>query len=317
MIRAAAAGLRAAVLAGFAFLATGAIQATSALTAEQRSVEREREAVFHTVAWRLTKGNAPYCANTWPSIGLKLQGAATPGSDSRAITVLAVAPGSPSEDAGLVLGQDVLAINGEALEPLPLDGRKAQEALSGLHRTIETTLDQKGELALSWLDATGARRESTITAIAVCPSRFLTREGKKIGADGVNIRFGLEFAGFGYPEEELAAAVAHELAHNLMGHPYWLDREGRKRQNIRLTEREADRLMPWLLANAGYDPAAAVRFMERWGPRHGGGLFRKRTHDGWDERVEFIEAELALIAPLWEAHGSADWRTHFQPEEGL
>ena len=51
-----------------------------------------------------------------------------------------------------------------------------------------------------------------------------------------------------------------------------------------------DRLMPWLLHNAGYDPAAAVRFMRTWGPKHGGWIFRKAMDgkekdmgkgDGW------------------------------------
>ncbi len=102
-----------------------------------------------------------------------------------------------------------------------------------------------------------------------------------------------------------------------MGHPYWLDQEGRNRTNVRLTEREADRLMPWLLTNAGYDPSAARRFMERWGPRHGGGLFRNRTHDGWDERAEFIDAEIVQIEQLRGEDGSANWREHFRREEGL
>jgi len=49
-----------------------------------------------------------------------------------------------------------------------------------------------------------------------------------------------------------------------------------------------------------------------WGPRHGGWIFRKRTHDGWDERVEFIEAELPLIAAAQAETGKADWRAHFE-----
>jgi len=92
----------------------------------------------------------------------------------------------------------------------------------------------------------------------------------------------------------------------------WLEREGRGRRNIRLTEREADRLMPWLLANAGYQPSAASRFMARWGPDHSGGIFRKRSHDGWDERLEFIEAELVQIDKVRHADGSADWHSHFR-----
>ena len=45
---------------------------------------------------------------------------------------------------------------------------------------------------------------------------------------------------------------------------------------MRRTEREADRLMPWLLANAGYDPAAAARFWRQWGKKHDAGLLMVR-----------------------------------------
>ncbi|MBT8427042.1 MAG: hypothetical protein KJO02_03330, partial [Erythrobacter sp.] len=90
------------------------------------------------------------------------------------------------------------------------------------------------------------------------------------------------------------------------------------RRLTRLSERDADRIMPWLLWNAGYDPRGAVRWMERWGPKHGGGLLRKRTHDGWDERVEFIEAEIATLNALIAEHGwepgEADWRTYFRQQ---
>ena len=73
-------------------------------------------------------------------------------------------------------------------------------------------------------------------------------------------------------------------------------------------------MIPWLLANAGYDPAAATRFMERWGPSHDGGIFRSRTHDGWDERAEFIAAEVAKIEAHLAAGQLADWKTLFKRE---
>jgi hypothetical protein len=128
--------------------------------------------------------------------------------------------------------------------------------------------------------------------------------------------FGDRFPGFDWPEDEFAAAVAHELAHNLLRHRAWLDLRGRSRANIRLTEDEADRLVPWLMVNAGYDPGAAVRFLRRWGPGHDGGLFRKRTHSGWDERAAAIAAESPLIEAARDASGKADWRRQFRRTTG-
>ena len=128
--------------------------------------------------------------------------------------------------------------------------------------------------------------------------------------------FGEDFVGFTFPEEELAAVIAHELSHNLLAHRAWLDAHGRKRKHVRASEREADRLMPWLLANAGYEPEAALRFMERWGPNHSAGIFRARTHEGWDERAEHIAAEIKRVKSHRAPDGSADWKTHFRRELG-
>src|SRR3546814_2842022 len=62
------------------------------------------------------------------------------------------------------------------------------------------------------------------------------------------------------------------------------------------TEIEADRLSVWLLAGAGYDPAAAARFWSRFGQRKGRPLFQASTHPSWRDRVAALEAEAATIA---------------------
>ena len=66
----------------------------------------------------------------------------------------------------------------------------------------------------------------------------------------------------------------------------------------RLTETplvEADRLSVWLLANAGYDPASAIRFWERFGREHGEGLISDGTHARWKERAKAIDEEIARL----------------------
>ena len=80
----------------------------------------------------------------------------------------------------------------------------------------------------------------------------------------------------------------------------------RFRKGVRLTEREADRLSPWLLANAGLDPDGGAMFFKRWGPRHGMWIFRDRDHDAWDERVDNMAAEIPQIESLMASEGAAD-----------
>lgn len=288
--------------------------AAAALAALQQS-----DARLLAVGWRLATGNAAYCSDARPAVGLLLQdmvGYAEPEAMRKAagiagpIAVQAVAPGSPAEAAGLRANDEITAIDGTAVAALPVADEEDWRRLLRLHDTIDSSLAADGRVGLTVPD----RGEVTLEGVPACASRFEIIGGDGAAAEGRRVVIGRKFVGLSYPEDEFAAAVAHEFAHNLLRHRVWLERHGRKWKNVRATEREADRMMPWLLANAGYEPAAALRFMRRWGPDHGGGLFRKRTHEGWDERAETIEAEIALVEAVRAPDGSADWSRHFVRE---
>ena len=292
-------------------------QAKSAPSAFQERLSRDQK--LQDIGWRLVTANARFCDNTLPAIGVQLHDMAS-YSDPGAVrdlfglksdfAVLTAAAGSPAKLAGLTTNLEILAIDEELLGEWPTRQDRDWQRTRRAHDLIDAKLRELGQITL--LLESG--QNISISPVPACPSRFeLSGDSKRAIADGSRVILGNDFPGFSYEEDELAAAIAHELAHNVLRHRAWLDEEGRSRKNVRLTEREADRLMPWLLANAGYDPGAAIRFMQRWGPRHGGWIFRKRTHDGWDERVEFIGAELALIAEVREEE-SADWRRHFARE---
>lgn len=281
---------------------------------------QEEDQRLQAIGWRLVAGNAPFCQRAAPAIGLLLQDMANytrPGRMRAAagiagdVAVQAVVPGSPADLAGLAANDEIVAIDGRAMATLAAAKANDWRRLAGLHDAIDEALVRDGAVRLAWRKAGGPVREATVSGAAACPTRFeLLDSGGRAVADGKRVVFGRRFAGFGLAEDEIAAAVAHELAHNLLAHRAWL--KGRRSvKNIRLTEREADRLMPWLLANAGYDPAAAMRFFRKWGPGNDGWIFRAPTHDGWDERVEFVAAELPKIAAYSARGAPADWRTGF------
>ncbi|MGV2494733.1 PDZ domain-containing protein [Pelagerythrobacter aerophilus] len=288
--------------------------AVAALAALQQS-----DARLLAVGWRLATGNAAYCSDARPAIGLLLQdmaGYAEPETMRKAagiagpIAVQAVAPGSPAEAAGLRANDEIVAIDGTVVAALPAAEEEDWRRLTRLHDAIGSSLAADGKVLVTLFD----RGEVTLKGVPACPGRFEIIGGDGAAAEGKRVVIGRKFVGLSYPEDEFAAAIAHEFAHNLLRHRVWLDTHGRKWKNVRATEREADRMMPWLLANAGYDPAAALRFMRRWGPDHGGGLFRKRTHEGWDERAETVEAEIALVQAVRAPDGRADWSRHFVRE---
>lgn len=284
---------------------------------------RARDGQLFAMGWRLAAANAPYCAGTAPALGLSVLDADAFGDPdavrqrlglSGDLALGAVAPGSPAELAGLAANDTLLAIGETVLADAFPRRKPVWERAINVAAALDAAAAQGSVLLTVARD--GVARTVSLVGVPACPSRFeVLASGGKAMAEGTRVIFGRSFVGFAYPEPEFAAAVAHEFAHNLLEHRKSLDALGRSLGNQRLTEREADRLMPWLLANAGFEPAAAVRFMTRWGPRHDGGLFRNRNHEGWDERAEAIRAEVAKVEGLMVRDGKADWRTDFIRED--
>lgn len=280
-----------------------------------------RDAQLFAAGWRLVTANAPFCEGARPALGVSVLDAAAFGDPAAVrrqlglsgdLALGAVAPGSPAASAGLRANDTLMAIDGMAVADRFPRTKPAWQRLIDVTAALDTA---SGPVALTFAREGEPPRAVTVTGAAACPTRFeVLDSGGRAMAEGTRVIFGRGFPGFAYPEPEFAAAVAHELAHNLLRHRERLDGVGRSMGNVRLTEREADRLMPWLLANAGFEPGAATRFMERWGPRHDGGLFRNRNHEGWDERADAIRAEAAKAEALMASEGKADWARHFTRE---
>ena len=145
----------------------------------------------------------------------------------------------------------------------------------------------------------GERLSVTIPASPGCRSAFevLLGPGMKASSDGrivqVSVRFFERF-----DDEAIAAVVAHELSHTVLRHRARLEAAGvqwglasefgRNARLFRQTEEDADRLSVHLLRNAGYDPAAAVRFWRGEGASIDGGIFRGSTHPSAKARAEAL-----------------------------
>jgi hypothetical protein len=299
--------------------------------AERAAIARFQDADqrLQDVGWRLAAGNAPFCARVVPSIGLQLQDMASYGAPQIARTALGLkgdfavetaARGSPAALSGAFARNREIAML-ERFDPNQWRAGPAMDwqRLVRAHDHVEAMLAEHGGIAVRFADGEEAR----VRPVEVCATRFeLMGDGRKAVADGARVVIGIGNDAFSYAEEPVfAALIAHELAHNVLGHDAWLDRRGRSDRNVRRIEREADRLIPWLLANAGYDPEAGVTFMTRWGSRHDAGLRLRRKHDGWDERAEAIAAEVPLVRAEMARAGKADWATQFRreidPDEGL
>lgn len=317
-------GLNALVLAVAAPLTAQELPQQIDYAAERAVIARFQEADqrLQDVGWQLARGNAAFCPKVAPSIGLQLQDMASYGAPDIARAVLGLsgdfavqtaARGSPAGLSGaFTRNREITSLDRLDPNDWPAQGAMNWQRLTTAYDHVEAMLTEHGGIAIGFADHGTAR----LQPVEICATRFeLMGEGEAAVADGARVVIGIDFPAFAYEEAVFAGVVAHELAHNVLEHDAWLDRNGRSRKNVRLTEREADRLMPWLLANAGYDPAAAVTFWEQWGRRHDSGLlvFRK-GHDGWDERAQFVAAELPIISQVAAHEGRADWTAHFRRE---
>lgn len=291
----------------------------------QIEVLQALDARVQNVGWKLTRGNAAYCREVAPRIGLVVFDAAGFASPAAVrvslglpsdIAVEAVAADSPASRAGLRAGQALRVVAGQAVSALPAAGPSDYARLVGLHDRIDAALVAVGKVVVT--DDAGA--DFAMTGEPACVTRFeLFSTGSDAAADGKRVVIGRKLVEALPPDplrgdELLAAALAHELAHNLLRHRARLAASGRSWGKIKATEREADRLSVWLLANAGYDPHAAVRFFKRWGPKFDLGILAAPDHDGWKTRLRTVSAEVETMRATQAKRGdNADWLRNFTP----
>ncbi|WOF42783.1 peptidase M48, Ste24p [Sphingopyxis indica] len=299
---------------------------TAALTAPAAAVPAEAaspaspyrtlaalEARVAAIGFRLTTANAGWCPEKQAQYGWiwgdpRLYGADRRGEALAAYGaaafdlpfLAAVAPGSPAAEAGLRTGETITAVDDAAIL-VPADADDPFARITALEtRMAATPLDAATIVS-------NAATRFALHPVAGCASDFRVeaRDTESGAADGRLVLISAGLAAFAADDDELAAAVAHELAHNILRHRERLDAAGvdrglfqnfgRSARLFRQTEVEADRLSIWLMRGAGYDPHAAIRFWERFGTRNGPVLIQPGTHPRWGDRVKSFEQEIAAI----------------------
>jgi beta-barrel assembly-enhancing protease len=294
-------------LAAFAFLMAPAIGAApdpnrAALLALQATDMR-----VATVAYRLSTANIAICPNQTPQLGFSLHALGQYGGTFRKSaktlfnlgddpTILAIVPGAAAASAGLVIGDALIAVGATRLRGVTLSAKQTYDTV----REAESALDNGPKTRPLKLTIMRGGTEQTINIFAKpgCTSRVVVEPGGKLNAyaDGTYVKLTSAVAEYAADDGELAAIIAHEMAHNILGHQARLDAIGRTRANILETEIEADKFSVRLLAGAGYDPFVAARFWARFGRKTGAGIFATGTHLRTNARVALLEEEAAKLA---------------------
>ena len=314
----------------------GGVGASGPVAAADPEVRRSLEALSHLdamtaqVGYRIVTANAALCERQMPASGMLLHGIEQYGAEFRATAAemfsLGTAPGvalvlggSPAAKAGVQPGDALIAINGEAMPGTGPEGGKG--AARGDFDRMAVVFDQmeaalkKGPVTLS-LMRKGEPVEVRFSGAPACESRFqvLPDNALNAAADGRYVQISTAFIPYFKNEDEFAAILAHEVAHNILRHRDRLDEQkvpsgilrkfGKNAARIRATEIEADVFSLKLLANAGYRLEAAPEFWRRFGPEHGYGIFSDATHLRWKKRVELLEGEIAELRAQPAAAGA-------------
>jgi hypothetical protein len=298
MVRHSIIGLLAALLLAPGHASAAALQDQNGAgqLAAIQAVDRRVQTIGH----RLAVANLGWCARTeWrhgmvllelsdTSRNLRAEAVRLFGRD-RGIGIMALAADGPAERAGLRGNDVILGFEGRTL-PTGATRADREARFAALAAAFED-----GNAAIDVLRG-GARLTFEVRGERGCMTIFqgVSRRSRNANADGVTVNVNAGLIDYAQGDDELASVMAHEFAHNVLRHRDRLNASGRRVRSVRETEIEADRLGIYLMARAGYDPQAAVRFWSRFGP-HPLNFLRSGDHPGWRDRIRSMEGEIARV----------------------
>ena len=310
------------MLRGFAAFALSMIAAPiAAQQSEPSPLERLARADQRLldIGWRLATASATLCPDTRPALGLVLRdvrGFADPQAvraeleQQRDIAIQAVAADGPGAKAGLRRDDEVTSLLGTDPNQRPAEPRSDWQRLHALNEGIDAALARFGAIGI----ARPGEAEWRLDGTPACYARFEVAAGDDAAkSTGTRVILGERWTADDVGDDALAFLVAHELAHNILKHRLRREAPRGERPSSKDVEREADRLAPWLMARAGFDPAGAIAFLETFGPGQDGFLYIGTSHDGWKSRRDQIRQQGDLIAAQG-AGADIDWRPFFTKE---
>lgn len=273
----------------------------------------EQDLRLAIIGHRLASANAPFCRQLEGNPGWVLHDERQyPDRDTaraafglRApIAVAAVVPGGAADALGLRAGDGLLGLNGKRWAWRDEAIAKPNAKRIGAVKEEMQRAFAAGAVTLEVDTASGPKRFA-VDPPKICASHFWVDASAKLdaGADGQGVRVTEGLMTFTEKDDgQLAAIVAHELAHNFLSHRTRLKTRG-GRKAVLATEIEADRLSVWLMANAGFDPKAALHFAERYGRKTELGIFSDGTHLRWKDRVKVMQTEIEAMAAAPRQNG--------------
>jgi len=286
---------------------------------------------LYRISLPILSSNAEFCGqNTRPATGISAWNIYAVPQEYRqtaqqlygvgpTLMVQHVVPNSPGQKAGLRQGDLLLSINGRPIPRGENATKAAQQLLDAAgYRQIEITYNRGG-----------TKRVSTLTPVQACDYPVLLDNSSAINAyaDGQKIVISRGITRFANNDSEIALVVAHELAHNTMGHVERLKQNtmtgslggfavdallgaagvntgnqfsriggaiGQQRFSIPF-EQEADYVGMYYLARAGFPTGQVANFWRRMAAEGQASIDMRSSHPTSSERFIAIEQTHAEI----------------------
>ena len=220
------------------------------------------------------------------------------------LVIVGVASGSTAARSGFLVGDRVIALDGGP----PPTGPNAVSRLAGAVAANQThaprvTLEQGGIPFLAdsasrvdrdtgGVARVGGQLRVAIPADTVCALDLVAARSDERNAwvDGANVTVTSAMLRFVTDDDELAAVLAHEIAHNAMRHGQAQDTTiGRSTVFPEAVEREADYLGMYLLARAGRPMGKVPNFWRRMAQGQPGSIRYASSHPTTAERFVRLE----------------------------
>ncbi len=255
------------------------------LVVEQHLADVER---LHRIVYPILAANASLCdtrvayaagfvvESRFDQIFDYQAASAAAGLDDR-LSIVAVAPRSPADQAGLTQGDRVIAVDGAALASTYRARDEMMKMLADSGPAVTLTLERDG-----------TRRDVTVAREPICnmQSRVMVTEIVNAYATGTELVATTGLLRFLPDDSEFAVIIGHEIAHNIerhtgtgVGNPriatlmdffnsVWSAKpkegSGPRMPISQAYEAEADYVGLYLMARAGFSPAAAQNVYRRF-----------------------------------------------------
>lgn len=288
----------------FAALASGLGFAS---TAEARPMSvrtlAAEELRLSTIAYRIATANVAVCPKREALSGLVLHDltrydlAIRPAA-SRAFSmrggvgILGIVPGSVAAEAGLRVDDEIIAVGPYSVEdPQAFARAKSFARMEQFDRLFQSAMTH-GVTDLR-IRRQGIELRVPLRAAHGCGGKLTLSSSNQTNAwaDGRNVLITTAMTAMSRSEDEIAFVIAHEMAHNILGHVG--DTKGKRGifgGKVKRGEIEADDFAVELMSNGGYQPAGGISFLETARRKMWWAI--SFDHPGFGRRIAIVNAAI-------------------------